>query len=72
LVGRYVVPSSASADTKTRTTYTNQPPRRFLWREKENNDVDATGPIARTMEMHVWAMPFVAPSECLLGAAERT
>jgi hypothetical protein len=24
------------------------------------------------MEMHVWAMPFVAPSECLLGAAERT
>jgi hypothetical protein len=36
--------------TKTRTTYTNQPPRRFLWREKENSDVDATGPIAGTME----------------------
>jgi hypothetical protein len=56
----------------TITTYTNHPPRRFLSREREKRDVEATGPIARTIEMQVCAIPFVAPRECLLGAAERT
>jgi hypothetical protein len=71
-VGRYVVPRSAKAEIMTMATYANQPPRRCCSRDTEKRDVDATGPMARTMEMQVCEMPFVVPRECLLGAADRT
>jgi hypothetical protein len=54
------------------TTYVKFPPRTLLFREKAKSDAAAAGATVLWIETIVWARPFVAPRERLLGAEEDT
>ena len=54
------------------TTYVKFPPRTLLFREKAKSDAAAAGATVRWIETIVWARPFVAPRDRLLGAEEDT
>lgn len=54
------------------TTYVKFPPRMLLFREKAKSDAAAAGATVRWIETIVWARPFVAPKDRLLGAEEDT
>ena len=40
----------------------------FHWTQNENSEVERAGPIALAIETVICERPFVAPSDCLLGA----
>ena len=44
----------------------------LLFREKANSDAAAAGATVRWIDTIVWARPFVAPRDRLLGAEEDT
>jgi len=54
------------------TTYVKFPPRTLLFREKAKSEAAAAGATVRWIETIVWARPFVAPRDRLLGAEEDT
>jgi hypothetical protein len=54
------------------TTYVKFPPSTLLFREKAKSDAAAAGATVRWIETIVWARPFVAPRDRLLGAEEDT
>jgi hypothetical protein len=54
------------------TIYTKLPPKTLLSNENANSDAEAAGPIVRWIEAIICAIPFVAPSDRLLGAADDT
>ena len=54
------------------TTYVKFPPRTLLFREKAKSDAAAAGATVRWIDTIVWARPFVAPRDRLLGAEEDT
>ena len=56
----------------TRTTYVKFPPKTLLFREKAKSDAARAGATVLWIETTVWARPFVAPRDRLLGAEEDT
>ena len=67
------MPTNKSAQESTvKTAYTPYPPIQSWSSDSAKRDVAPAGPIARTMEAASYAMPLVAPSDCLLGAAPVT
>jgi hypothetical protein len=57
----------AIAETNVKTYHTAYPPNKLRRIEIVNNAVQSAGPTARARAAPVWAIPFTAPRERLLG-----